>query len=114
MPPAGRLVEPNCARTQLMGLENRSICIGLEFKSGANSTHPEELSSAVALACAWTDRMVMNTRWNPPPCPFGPMQPGGWLMDTLTLAGWLLTIDELPQLAATQATATAVPNIKQA
>lgn len=42
------------------------------------------------------------------------MQLGGSLMDTLTLPGWLLIIDELLQLAATKAIATAATNIKRA
>lgn len=62
------------------GAENKSTCIGALASCGANSCQPESLSDAVALICACTDRMVMKTCTN---CPFGGMQLGGSLKDTV-------------------------------
>src|SRR5690242_8165883 len=65
------------------GLEKRSICIGASASCGASSCQPGVLSVADALVCACTDRTVMNTCVN---WPFGGMQLGGSLSETVIVA----------------------------
>src|SRR5258708_7136956 len=57
------LVEPSCSSRHcpLAGRCKRSTCMGAETSCGARSCQPEEVLSAVALVCAWIERIVTKT-----------------------------------------------------
>ena len=72
----------------------RSICIGWVLSCGASSCQPLELSLAVALVFAWTDRIETYTWSN---APFGNAQLGGSVILTLIVPVLLPDPDPVPE-----------------